>query len=73
MAAINKDLEWLNRQIAGYCSSMDNAIGVVEDLDELGKLDRGFSSMDDLEEIDIGDGLIHQPTYVSARLDVNQK
>jgi hypothetical protein len=29
--------------------------------------------MDDLEEIDIGDELIHQPTYVSARLDVNQK
>jgi hypothetical protein len=39
MAAINKDLEWLNRQTAEYCSSRDNAIGVVEDLDELGKLD----------------------------------
>jgi hypothetical protein len=46
---------------------------VVEDLDELGKLGRGFSSMDDLEEIDIGDGVIPWPTYVSARLDVNQK
>jgi hypothetical protein len=56
-----------------YCSSMDNAIGVVEDLDEIGKLGRGFSSMDDLEEIDIGDGVVPQPTYVSARLDVNQK
>jgi hypothetical protein len=30
-----------------YCSSTDNAIGVVEDLDELGKLARGFSSMDE--------------------------
>jgi hypothetical protein len=46
---------------------------VVEDLDELGKLGRGFSSMDDLEEIDIGDGVVPRPTYVSAHLDVNQK
>jgi hypothetical protein len=73
MAAINKDLEWLNRWTAEYCSSIDNAIGVVEDLDELGKLGRGFSSMDDLGEIDISDGVIPRPTYVSARLDVNQK
>jgi hypothetical protein len=38
MVAINIDLEWLNRQTSEYCSSTDNAIGVVEDLDELGKL-----------------------------------
>jgi hypothetical protein len=31
---------------------------VVDDLDKLGKLGQGFSSMDDLEEIDIGDGVI---------------
>jgi hypothetical protein len=29
--------------------------------------------MDDLEEIDIGDGVVPRPTYVSACLDVNQK
>jgi hypothetical protein len=39
-----------------YRSYMDDAMGVVEDLDELAKLGRGFSSMDDLEKIDIGDG-----------------
>jgi hypothetical protein len=33
-------------------------MGVVQDLDELGKLGQGFSSMDDLEEVDIGDGVI---------------
>jgi hypothetical protein len=72
MAAINRDLEWLSRWTAEYCSSTDDAIGVVEDLDELGNLGRGFSSMDDLEEIDISDGVVHRPTYVSACLDVNQ-
>jgi hypothetical protein len=73
MAAINMDLEWLSRRTAEYCSSTGDAIGVVEDLDELGKLGRGFSSMDDLEEIDIGDGVVTRPTYVSACLDINQK
>jgi hypothetical protein len=29
--------------------------------------------MQDLVEIDIGDGVIPRPTYVSARLDVNKK
>jgi hypothetical protein len=48
-------------------------MGVVEDLDELGKLGRGFSSMDDIEEVDIGDGVISRPTYVSARLNTGQK
>jgi hypothetical protein len=48
-------------------------MGVVEDLDELGKLGWGFSSTDDLEKIDIGDGLIPQPTYVNAHLNTSKK
>jgi hypothetical protein len=38
MATATKDLEWLSRQTAEYHSSKDNAMGVVEDLDKLGKL-----------------------------------
>jgi hypothetical protein len=71
--SVSKDLEWLSRQIAEYRSYTDNAMGVVEDLDKLGKLGRGFSSMDDLEKVDIGDGVIPRPTYVSARLNTSQK
>jgi hypothetical protein len=48
-------------------------MGVVEDLDEIGKLGRGFSSMDDLDKVDIGDGVIPRPTYVSAPLNPDQK
>jgi hypothetical protein len=33
-------------------------MGMVEDLDELEKLGQGFSSMDNLEKIDIDDGVI---------------
>jgi hypothetical protein len=29
--------------------------------------------MDDLEKVDIGDGVIPQPTYVSVRLNTSQK
>jgi hypothetical protein len=56
-----------------YCSSKDDAMGVVEDLDELGKLGRGFSFMDDLEKVDIGDGVVSRPTYVSEFLNTSQK
>jgi hypothetical protein len=73
MATINKDLEWLGRWTEEYRSSMDDAMGVVEDLDELGKLGRFFFSMDDLEVMDIGDGVVPRPTYVSACLNTSQK
>jgi hypothetical protein len=73
MAAATRDLEWLSRRTTEYRSSKDDAMGVVEDLDELDKLSRGFSSMDDLEKVDIGDGVIPQPTYVSVHLNMSQK
>jgi hypothetical protein len=52
---------------------MADAMGVVEDSDELGQLGRGFSSMDDIEKVDIGDGVIPRPTYVSVHLNTGQK
>jgi hypothetical protein len=66
--SVSKDLEWLSRRTAEYHSYTDDAMGMVEDIDELGELGRGFSSMDDLEKVDISDGVIPRPTYVSARL-----
>jgi hypothetical protein len=72
MMSVSKDLEWLSRQTAEYHSYTDDAMGVVEELDELGKLGQGFFSMDDLEKVDIG-GVIPQPTYVSAHLNTSQK
>jgi hypothetical protein len=53
MVLVNKDLEWLSRRTEEYCSSKDDAMGVVEDLDEIGKLGRGFSSIDDLDKVEI--------------------
>jgi hypothetical protein len=55
-----------------YHSYTDDAMGVVEDLDELGKLGRGFSSMEHIEKVDIGDGVVPRPTYVSVQLNTRQ-
>jgi hypothetical protein len=71
--SVSKDLELLSTQTVEYHSYTYDAMGMVEDLDELGKLGRGFSSMDDLEKVDIGDGVIPRPTYVSAHLNTSQK
>jgi hypothetical protein len=46
---------------------------VVEDLDDIGKLGHGFSAVDELDEIDIGDGAVHRPRYVNRNLTSDQK
>jgi hypothetical protein len=46
---------------------------VVEDFDEVSKLDQGFVAVDDLEEVDVGDGTVWRPTYVNANLSVPKK
>jgi hypothetical protein len=38
MILASKDLEWLSRKIMEYRSYTDDAMDVVEDLDELGKV-----------------------------------
>ena len=47
---------------------MDNPIDGTD-----GKLGRGFTSADELEEIHIGSGDKTRPTYVSAKLDPEYK
>jgi hypothetical protein len=73
MMSVSKDLEWLSRWTVEYRSYMDNAMVMVEDLEELVKLGRDFSSMDNLEKVDIGDGVVPRPTCVSAHLNMGQK
>ena len=47
---------------------MNNPIDGID-----GKLGHGFTSADELEEIDIGSGDGPRPTYVSAKLDPKYK
>jgi hypothetical protein len=41
----------------------------IEDLDDLGKIGQGFTSVDPIEEVDIGDGTVPRPTFVNKNLD----
>ena len=47
---------------------MDNSIDGTD-----GKLGHGFTSADELEEVDIGSGDRPRSTYVSAKLDPEYK
>jgi hypothetical protein len=47
---------------------LDNPIDSID-----GKLGHGFTSTDELEEVDIGYGDRLRPTYVSAQLDPEYK
>jgi hypothetical protein len=38
MATATRDFEWLSRRTTEYHSSKDDAMGMVEEIDELGKL-----------------------------------
>ena len=38
-----------------------------------GKLGHGFTSADELEQVDIGEGDRPRPTYISAKLDLEFK
>jgi hypothetical protein len=45
----------------------------IEDFDEVEKLGQGFSSVDPLEEIDIGDGIIPRSTCVNKNMFLEHK
>jgi hypothetical protein len=42
-------------------------------IEDEGKLGHGFTSADDLDEIDLGDGSKSRPTYISAKLDADTR
>jgi hypothetical protein len=46
---------------------------VIEDFDEVGKLGQVFSSVDPLEELDIGDEITPRPTFVNKNMSLEHK
>jgi hypothetical protein len=66
---MNKEesLKWLWRT-EEYRSNKNDIGEIVEDFDDMNKLGNRFVSSDELEEVDIGEGSIKQPTYMNANL-----
>jgi hypothetical protein len=51
-----------------YRSGKNDIGGLVDDLENKGKLGQGFLSVDDLDKVDIGDGKVHHRTYINTNL-----
>jgi len=50
-----------------------DACETIDDFDELDKLGQGFTLVDPLEQVDIGDGFVPRPTFVNQNLKANYK
>jgi hypothetical protein len=59
MMNIDEELEWFHRRTEGYRSGQNDTGGLVKELESKGKLGQEFSSMDCLDEVYIGDGMVH--------------
>jgi hypothetical protein len=73
MASKEGDIDWLVRRADDYRLAKNDISEVVQDFDDIGKLGYGFSTVDELDEVDIGDGVVRQPTYVNRNLTCEQK
>jgi hypothetical protein len=56
-----------------YRANKNNMCEAIEETKDLDKLGPGFTLVDPLEEIDIGDGVTPRPTFVKKDLDVDYK
>jgi hypothetical protein len=68
-----KNVEWLRHSTEQYRSIMNDICEAIEDFDEVEKLGQGFSSVDPLEEIDIGDGITPRPRFVNKNMSLEHK
>ena len=66
---MNTNSEWLQQRLEHYWAQTNDMCEAIEDFDDLSKLGQGFTSVDPLEEVDIGDGNVPRPTYVNKNLD----
>jgi hypothetical protein len=68
-----KNVEWLWSRTKQYRSTTNDMCEVIEDFDEVGKLGQVFSSVDPLEELDIGDEITPRPTFVNKNMSLEHK
>jgi hypothetical protein len=68
-----RNVEWLRHRTKQYWSTTNDMCEAIEDFDEVEKLEQGFSSVDPLEEIDIGDGITPRPTLVNKNMTLEHK
>jgi hypothetical protein len=68
-----KNVEWLRHRTEQYRSTTNDMCEAIEDFDEVEKLEEGFSFVDPLEEIDIGDGITPRLRFVNKNMSLEHK
>jgi hypothetical protein len=68
---MTSSIEWLQKRVDHYRANKNDMCEAIEEMEDLGKLDPGFMSVDPLEEIDIGDGVTPRPTFVRKNLNAD--
>jgi hypothetical protein len=63
----------LQERTAEYRARKDGVSELVEDFDKVGELGQGFSTIDKLQEINLGEGDLSRPMYISTNLYEDQK
>ena len=65
--------KWLQSRLDKYRAERNDMCEAIEEPDDMDKLGQGFTSVDQLEEVDIGDGTISRPTFVKRNLEADYK
>jgi hypothetical protein len=65
---MDANLECLQQRREHYQAHKNDMCESIKDFDDLSKLGQGFTSVDPLEEVDIGDGTIPRPAFVNKNL-----
>jgi hypothetical protein len=68
---MDHNIEWLKKHVEQYRLEKNDMCEAVENFSEIEKLGQGFTSANPLEEVDIGNGAIPRPTFVSKNLNTN--
>jgi hypothetical protein len=67
------DIAWLQGWVNKYRSEMNGMYEPMDGLDDIRKLGQGFTSVDRLDEINLGGDMDRRPTYINAVLGGDQR
>jgi hypothetical protein len=73
MTKTEDTIRWLPQCTTEYQAMTGGMSETVEDFDDVVKLGQGFSTIYELEEVDLGTGGISRLTYINACLTSNEK
>jgi hypothetical protein len=73
MSSMQKNIKWLRHLTEQYRPITNDMCATTKNFDEVEKLGQRFSTVDPLEEIDIGDGITPRPTFVNKNISLEHK